>query len=193
MNQQRLPSLTRSLTRIPSRRGVLCGIARAGLALGLSRFPAITEAKKKRGKTRPKKARPNAFGCLEVGDACRNAGQCCSGICEGKKGKRTCRAHGGGTCRPQPGFCLDSTNILLFCNNSTTCVCHRTTADSLYCADTSTLTCAECRKDADCVALGFSPEAACLPVFEGACAGGCESGMVCANPCGYEPPSPETP
>jgi hypothetical protein len=151
-------------------------------------IPAMADAKKKRKrKKRSPKATPNQYGCLEIGDSCKSADQCCSGICDGKKGKRACRAHGAGTCKPQPGVCTNPDPGLGTCNNNNFCYCHRTTANSIYCADQEHTECADCRKDADCVALGYPPGSACIPYSEGICSGACESGMACVVPCGFEP------
>ncbi|MGH2617078.1 MAG: hypothetical protein ACRDJC_17740, partial [Thermomicrobiales bacterium] len=102
MDQHRLTVVTRTLTSLPSRRDVLRGLFGAGLGLAAIRLPNVAAAKKKRRKV--KKARPNAFGCLEVGDPCKTADQCCSGICQGKKPKKgkkdksKCIAHNVGEC-----------------------------------------------------------------------------------------------
>ena len=86
MDQLRLSTLSRSLTAVPSRRDVLRGLVGAGIGLGIGRVPEVAEAKKKRKrKKQDKPHKPNAFGCLDVGDPCRTAGQCCSGICEGNR------------------------------------------------------------------------------------------------------------
>lgn len=172
-----------------SRRSVLA----TGLVLATGRLNAsATEARKKRRhKKRKPKATPNEFGCLEVADPCTSAEQCCSGICEGKKGKRTCRGHDAGTCQPQPGFCMDPNSLLVPCNNTINCVCLRTTADSLYCAGLGPSVCADCQRDADCTALGFPAGSACVPVGIGACTGACPGGMMCAVPCGTVLPEPQ--
>ena len=182
MDQHQFATLTRSLTRTPSRRDVLRGVASAGLALGLTRLPNAAEARKKRRKTKAKSPKPNAFGCLEVGDACKSAARCCSGVCAGKQGKRMCRAHNTGTCK-QDG-------VLTPCNNRTTCGCFRTTAGSDVCAGLfGPSACAVCQRDADCLELGFPSGSAC-----GLSAIPCEGGMMaCYVPCGIEAPAPETP
>ena len=186
MDQHHLAVVTRSLTRVPSRRDVLRGLVGAGLGLAMARFPIVVAAKRKRRKK--KKARPNAFGCLEVGDPCQNADQCCSGICEGKKGTRRCRARGVGTCDQQAlGWCRADT---LKCNNSQDCACIRTTAGSNFCVQLNVPDeeiCADCQRDADCEVLGFPAGSACAPFSVGICAGACESGMACVPPCGYVP------
>lgn len=188
MDQTQFQLLTETLFRLPSRRDILRGLAGVGLGVGALTLSATANAKKHRKrKKRNPKATPNSFGCLEVDDPCKSAEQCCSGVCEGKKGKRTCRAHGAGTCQPQPGVCTNPDPGVGTCNNNSFCYCHRTTANSIYCAGQEHTECADCRKDADCVALGYPPESACIPYSAGICAGACASGMACVVPCGFEP------
>jgi hypothetical protein len=196
MNQHRVPNLSRSLTRIPSRRDVLRGLASAGLGLGLARLPAAAEARKKRKKKnkKPKPPRPNAYGCRSVGVACTTAEQCCSGICEGKK----CRAHGVGTClQKEPGVCNATNPLLLTCNLDGDCGCVRTTAGSNFCSAFFGVPvnqfCADCRRDPDCETLGFPAGSACVPLSQGGCIGTCDSDRACLPPCGYEPPAPDIP
>jgi hypothetical protein len=198
VNQQRFALLIRSLTNVPSRRDVLRGLGAAGLALGLARSFELAEAKKKKRKKRKKrkpKATPNEFGCLEVNDPCTSPEQCCSGVCEGKR----CRAHDTGTCAQDLDveICLAGTiedALKVLCDNSQSCGCYRTTSGSYYCSaflyNEGDTRCADCKTDADCVALGFPPEAACAQVSRGRCAGACPTGMACLVPCGTElPPS----
>jgi hypothetical protein len=165
----------RAMRGVPSRRDVLRSLAGAGLGVGIVRFPDLAAAKKRKRKKKVKKAKPNEYGCLEVGAPCTSEDQCCSGICAGKKGKRTCRAHHTGTCR-QDG-------LLVPCNNRTTCGCLHTTAGSDICSELFVpggSACAACQRDADCEALGFPPGSAC-----GLSAIPCESGtMACYVPCG---------
>lgn len=192
MNQNHSDALTRTLGSMPSRREVLRGLAGVGLGLGWLRPPAIADAKKKRKhKKRKPKAKPNAYGCLEVGDACTNADQCCSGICAGKKGKKRCRAHGTGTCNQElPGLCSNVPTVAP-CNGSASCFCLSTTANSSFCAQLGDRLCADCQKDADCEALGLPPGSACLPTTGILCATDCpETGMACLPPCGTEMPGP---
>ncbi len=129
--------------------------------------------------------------CLDVGQPCAgNDGMCCSGSCEGKKGKRTCRAHDAGTCvQGTPGICTAPDLSLSACNNSSTCACFRTTAGSNFCAELFGQDLSDCagrQRDADCETLGFPPGTACAPVSEGECALLCASGMACLVPCGVE-------
>jgi hypothetical protein len=175
LNDRRFDHVIRSLTG--SRRSFLSGVlAIAGGWRGVSEG----DARKKR-KRKPKKPKPNQYGCLEVGDACKNANQCCSGICEGMK----CRAHDTGTCTQQgPEICSIDPPIALTCNNNASCRCFGTTAGSIVCSAFLPENCADCRKDADCVALGFPPGSACAPFSVGPCAGQCETGTTCLLPCG---------
>jgi hypothetical protein len=194
MNHHRVPTWPRTVTRLPSRRDVLRGLAGAGPGLGIARLPDLVAAKKKhKRKKNEKQPKPNAFGCFNVGAACKTEEQCCSGICEGKKGKRQCRAHGTGTCDQQdPGICEAGSPLLAICNGGE-CLCFRTTGGSKYCADAGFVRthnqCADCQKDADCLALGFPAGSACAPIGgDFACAETCGGGTACVIPCGAKPP-----
>jgi hypothetical protein len=185
------------MSEAPSRRDVLRGLAGAGLGLGMLHVPAVVDAKKKRkrkdkNRKRKPKAKPNQYGCLEVGTPCKSTEQCCSGVCEGKKGKTRCRAHGTGTCdQEMPGLCSEPA-VLAVCNGSDQCACLRSTANSNFCAQIGQVRCIACRKDADCVAQGMPPGSACLPIVGRFCMGECpETGMVCMTPCGTMMPTPE--
>lgn len=157
-----------------------------GLGLGLMQVPLMADAKKKRKKRKPK-ATPNQYGCLEIDAPCKTADQCCAGICEGKKGKKRCRAHDTGTCNQElPGLCSDPPTIAL-CSGSQTCSCLRTTANSNFCAQLGKTRCIACKKDADCIAQGLPAGSACLPTTGILCTSECpETGMVCLPPCGVE-------
>jgi hypothetical protein len=187
MDQQHLTRVTRSLSGMPSRRDVLRGLAAAGLGLGSARLPVATEAKKRKRKKKEKQPKPNAFGCLEVGDACTSEEQCCSGICDGKKGERKCRAHDAGTCKQDAvGVCREGNPLLALCNQDVNCVCFRTTAGSNACAQLiaeNGSQCADCQKDADCLTLGFPTGTVCAPLVVGICDDMCEGTMGCMVPC----------
>jgi hypothetical protein len=188
VDQHRITVLRHALIGMPSRRDILRGLTGVGLGLGFPRLPEPSAAKRK-SKKKKKKSKPNAFGCLSVGAICKNADQCCSGICEGKKGKRKCRAHDTGTCAQDvAGVCQSGTPINTACNNRADCHCFRSTAGSNVCS--TGIACADCQRDADCIALGFPPGTACAPVSTGGCAGSCPTGMACVGPCGDEPPPP---
>lgn len=161
MNQNRFDALTRSLSGFSSRRHVLRSLAGAGLGLGVARLPDAAEAKKKR---KPKQPKPNAFGCLNVGDACKNARQCCSSLCQGKKGKKRCRAHDTGTCSTggQPGTC-GGTDVACLTSLDKEGVCATTTGNAGYCV--AAQFCFTCTTDGECQAAEggvLGPRAACI-------------------------------
>jgi hypothetical protein len=205
MSQNRFHDVTRSMTRLPSRRDLLRGLAGAGLGLGIVPRADLVEARKKRKKRKKKDRKketlpqPNAFGCLEIGDVCNSETDCCSGICAGAEGKQTCQAHGTGNC-PQAhvGICLATADEIpvLKCGNNDLCFCYTTTSGSNFCGTRGPrigekTACADCQKDADCAALGFPAGSACAPVGNGYCSGQCPTGMACIPPCGVELPSPD--
>jgi hypothetical protein len=158
MEQNRFPVAPYSLTRLPSRRDVLRGLVAAGLGLVAARLPEPAGASKKR-----KKPRRNTFGCVDVGGFCRIPGQCCSGICEGKKGKKTCKAHDTGGCAAggRPEIC-GGTNVS--CTSSVyRGACATTTGQAGYCAVNLVLS--PCQTDVECQVVvegGLGPTAACI-------------------------------
>jgi hypothetical protein len=130
-----------------------------------------------------------AAGCRRVGEGCRSAAKCCSGVCRGPKGKKTCRAHGVGTCRPEQDFCLEEDG---FCNGTDECICLTTTGGALFCAAAGGI-CTVCERDRDCLELGFPPGSACVRLSGGRCTDSCTEtgGTICIAPCGIEAPAPE--
>jgi hypothetical protein len=155
MDADRFDTLARALAAPASRRRVLRGLALAGVAAG----PAADAATAKK---RRKKVKRNSFGCVDVGRFCRRAGQCCSGICTGKKGKKTCKGHDAGVgcqaglqeleCSGTDTSCMSATG--------TPGVCATTTGNAGYC-HSSGLPCTTCHKDADCQELCQLATAAC--------------------------------
>ena len=192
MDQNSFGFLTRALVSKPSRREVLRGLVGVGLGPGVLHAPLIADARKKRKrqKARPKVA-PNSYGCLEVDDPCETADECCSGVCEGKKGKQRCQAHDIGTCNQVfPGLCSNPPTIAS-CNDSSTCYCLRTTANSNFCAQLGKTHCTACSKDSDCIAEGMPAGSACISTSGIICQTECpQTGMVCMPPCGVEIPEP---
>jgi hypothetical protein len=177
-----IDDLARQFGKGLPRRGLLAGIAASVVGLA----PAVEARKKHKHKHKPRQAKPNAFGCLSVGNACRSAEQCCSGICERKK----CRLHGAGTCdQKAQDFCAVSEPDVAqtLCDGSQSCVCVRTTAGSHFCGG-PTSACADCQTDSNCEALGFPTGSACAPFTEGRCAGACEHDTACLVPCDPSPP-----
>jgi hypothetical protein len=145
------------LTSLPSRRDLLRGLAGAGLGLETIRLPDLAAARKKRKlkKNKDKKPKPNAFGCFSVGATCKTAAQCCSGICDGKKGKRQCRAHNTDGCTAQFDGCQ---TLVSACHGSG--YCFRTTGNASFCGGLGGI-CMACARDVDCEPT-FGPGAACV-------------------------------
>ncbi len=176
MDYNRLAIMTPSLASVPSRRDILRGLAGAGLGLGVARLPAVVAAKRQR----KKKVKRNAFGCVDVGDLCTRADQCCSGICQGKKGKKRCRAHDTGTC--QTGGTSESCDATgggdVPCTTSLGFpggFCETTTGGASFCAISGD--CFGCTTDADCQKF-CGPRAACIVCPD--CAG--DIATSCVNP-----------
>lgn len=153
MDTERFDRLTRAISTVLSRR-TLAGVL--GLsALGL---PSLAAAKKR--KKKKKKAKKNEFGCVDTGKFCKNNGQCCSGICEGKKDKKKCKPHDQSTCQngQREGFC-GGVDVLCQTAGGQEGVCDTTTGKAGYC--TGGGTCFACAKDADCIAQ-CGAKAACI-------------------------------
>lgn len=182
MEQATRDLVTRTLTRVPSRRDVLRGIAGAGLGLGLLQMQGDAEARKKRKpkkKSSKKKSKPlaiNQFGCVDVGQPCRgDSSLCCSGICDGaapRKGKpdqSQCVPHNTGVCTLDTNTC--DLGVEVPCGpEGRRHVCTLTTGNAGFCADITagtTTHCRVCSKDIDCQAE-FGAGAACV-VLGGAC------------------------
>jgi hypothetical protein len=164
MDFTRFDRWTRALTAATSRRTTLIGLALGGFALA-SRPNSATAGKKS------KKLKRNAFGCVDVGNACRGKdGNCCSGICQGKKPKKgkkdtsRCIPHNVLGCQVEQDQCAGTPAQ---CGSNPMGVCYRTTGNASYCGVMGA--CFECKTDADCEAAGgFGAGAACV---------------VCANEC----------
>jgi hypothetical protein len=168
MDAVRFDTLTRSLTDSPSRRRLLRGLAGVPLGLLLAQIPRAASAKKH--KKRPKL---NAYGCLNVGQACGGSDdRCCSGICEGKKSKQgkkdksKCVAHHAGPCTPERNLCVTGSSLSVCTAGDGSAVCLGTTGNAAFCATTVGISretnCRVCSTDRDCEALGFPPGSACL-------------------------------
>jgi hypothetical protein len=175
MDGNRFDSLTRAVSTLLSRR-TLAGT----LGLRAMTLPGLADAKKHKHKHKKKhKVKFNDFGCVNVGNFCKNNDQCCSGICQGKKGKKKCQAHDQSTCQSGQTIteCGGSTNVT--CTTSSGApdgVCLSTTGQGEFCAGFAT--CFVCAKDADCQAL-CGPQAACIACPACAAAPG-NAGTACA-------------
>ena len=146
----RFDQLTRTLSTFQSRRGLL-----GALGLGAILLPETVAAKKKK----KKKAKFNEFGCVNFGAFCKNSNQCCSGICEGKKGKKTCGAHDASTCQTGQNACDDAEATSCISSTGAGASCDTTTGKAPFC--TANGDCFACKKDADCVPF-CGANAACI-------------------------------
>jgi hypothetical protein len=175
MDLDRIDDLTRVLTRVPSRRGVLVGLASALAAtLPLALGDEAAAKKRRKHKRKTKKSTPNAFGCLNVGQPCRGkSALCCSGVCGGKKPKqggrdqRRCIGHNVGGCTPERNFCFADPIQQSLCNPvGAVSVCFSTTGSAGFCGNVAAFVedenCQLCIKDTDCETAGFPPGSACV-------------------------------
>ncbi len=154
MESFRFDRLTRLVSLHLSRRTLAGAVGLATLAL-----PHRIEAKKNRKKK--KKIKRNAFGCVNVGTFCKNSSQCCSGICQGKKGKKKCQAHDTGSC--QPGHTqLDcgGEDVPCLTNTGLDGLCDTTTGNAAFCSVHKVGPQPPCTRDADCKI--FDPRGACI-------------------------------
>lgn len=182
MDTNRFDALARALNHQQTRRGALGVLAGfSGLGLGAA---AAKKGKKRKPKQKP---RFNQFGCVNVGGFCKNSGQCCSNICRGKKGKRTCRAHntGGSVCEPvELGFCGAGDDVsAVICNNGIG-RCVTTTGNAPYCAgsqpeESCSPDIVPCTKDKECQRF-CGADAACIQCP--ACAEVFGVSTACAGP-----------
>jgi hypothetical protein len=160
MDAKRFDRLARSLIAAPSRRRFLGGfVAMSGLLAPM--LTETVEARKKK-KKRKQKLERNAFGCVDVGNACRgNDTNCCSGHCVGptpKKGKKdssACIAHHVGECPDGADACVVGK---VSCGVDG--VCFRTTGNASFCGGKAA--CEACNSDSECEEAGFGSGAACI-------------------------------
>ncbi len=136
--------LTRTVSTVLSRR-----TAASVLGLGALALPGLADARKKR-KHKKKKITRNAFGCVNVDGFCKNDRQCCSGICQGRKDKKTCKDHDQSTCQAGQNtlVCDGDANVLCTATDGTAGLCHTTTGQGAFCSAISA--CFVCATDADC-------------------------------------------
>lgn len=151
-------ALPPSLAVIPSRRNLLRGLAGLGLGIMAHAEPGSARRRKRKHR-RKKKVTRNQFGCVDVGRACENAGQCCSGVCTGKQGKKTCQAHNQGACQAGQDVCKGPLENNCVTTTGLDGQCAITTGHAGYCGITGV--CAPCRRDTDCDPIS-GPGAACI-------------------------------
>jgi hypothetical protein len=171
--------LTRAIASESSRRRVLLGLAGGIIGIGPDWQAGSVEAKKGKKKRRPPF---NEFGCLNVGVRCRNGGQCCSGLCsgkkpkKGKKRKKRCQGHDATNC---PGGQIEAScggiNQPCATTAGTPGVCNTTTGNAAFCGAGGD--CFPCHRDADCVD-SCGAGAACI-----LCSGKCDEvgGTACSG------------
>lgn len=164
MHPARFDRLARSRPVGASRRSALA-VALGVIGLGAVR-PDDSRAKKK--------AKPNQFGCLNVGQPCGGKdSKCCSGICQGKKPKKgkkdksRCAGHNEGGCSPERNVCTVADPAVSNCNASNeTAVCFVTTGSGVFCGNVAIFSevtnCRVCAHDSDCTGGGFPPGSACV-------------------------------
>ena len=160
MDVQHFDAITKAWGSMPRRR-LLRGLA--GSALGV--LP-VTLGAAQTGATH--------FGCLDVGQHCKDQSQCCSGRCK----RHRCRAHNVGRCTAAKDFCLTGKAT---CGGGS-CFCYPTTGGANFCSQGSGI-CMACSKDAQCAVALNSPSAACVESNHGSCS--CSGGFAtfCALPC----------
>lgn len=151
MDTSRIDHLIRRVSVRLSRRTLAGTLGLAALA-----HPLAIDASKKRKKK--KKIRRNAFGCVNFGGYCKRGGQCCSGICQGKKGRKKCLDRGAGGC--QPGFSTVTCGGEDVPCPSQDGVCTTTTGNAGFCFRTKFAEALNCRRDADCAVV--DPAAVCI-------------------------------
>jgi hypothetical protein len=158
MDTDRIERLSRAVAHALSRRGLLGTVGLAAIAR-----PGPTAAKRKK-----KKLKKNAFGCVDVGKACRGKNaNCCSGICQGtkpKKGRKDtsrCVAHDEGSCLAgqRQGLCGGDADVPCTTSADQIGLCQTTTGNAAYC--TAGGACFPCRRDTDCEPF-CGPGAACV-------------------------------
>jgi hypothetical protein len=152
MDGMHFDSWARTVSSVLSRR-TFGGV----LTLGALALPSLIGAKNKKKR---KKITRNSFGCVNVGKFCKNAGQCCSGICQGKKGEKKCRAHDSGGCTAAQDTCVDPANADCVTSAGGAGICTRTTGNAGFCTPVL-FACIACTHDAECRQY-CGPGAACI-------------------------------
>jgi hypothetical protein len=184
VNAGRFDDLTCMLAALASRRmvgRVLAGLAVAGPLAQLGSVAVAKNDKNGKGGKKDKKHKPkkkpkfNDFDCVDVGSFCTSSRQCCSGICQGKKGKQTCQAHNAGIDKCAAGisdFCADPDGGLIAGTACTTSadeqgLCFTTTGNAPYCAGSEpeascSPTIVPCKKDFGVKTACAGPDDSCL-------------------------------
>ncbi|CAA9581407.1 MAG: hypothetical protein AVDCRST_MAG59-4814 [uncultured Thermomicrobiales bacterium] len=147
MDQDRFDSLARRLAAGATRRDAIQALAVATVGL-VAAVPAGTGA---------------AAACREPGAPCRRGGQCCSGLCQGKKGRERCRrVPGQGICTIRNNVCRTN-DADKSCGGAglDSCGCFVTTAGRSFCALGALSEVVSCERDRDCAGQ-FGAGARCV-------------------------------
>jgi hypothetical protein len=115
MDKNHVVAVPRRVSRVPSRRDVVRGLAALGIGVATTRPPAPVAA--------------THFTCRHVGKRCNGGAQCCSGICK----RHRCRAHDTGICKAGQDSCITSP---VGCGGDSPglCFCLITTGKAAFCA-----------------------------------------------------------
>lgn len=182
MKDDRFDNLIRAM---PFSRRMVIGVVASAMDPGLT-AGEVRKTRKGNERKRDKKSKPNAYGCLNVGKRCTRAGQCCSGVCQGKKGKRRCADHDASVCTVADDYCAAGQAARCGFSN-VNCICVVTTGGAPFCGDFTgppgELHCRSCSHDTECEAE-FGPGAACV-VYGGVCETYCPAtgGTACLPAC----------
>lgn len=135
MDEQRFDALARHLARGTSRRRALGALAVGALGL----FGGMLGE------------RAGAKACLREGKDCKRGSQCCSGRCQGKKGRKKCRrVPFQSICTRRTDSC---TGAVKDCGvGAEFCVCNVTTSGAALCSQGFRCPAQPCRNNPDCVA-----------------------------------------
>jgi hypothetical protein len=128
MDGESFDAVVQRVSVMASRRGVLrAGLGALAMTLGVA------------------EARATHFTCRHVGSRCKQASQCCSGICKRHK----CRAHDTGTCKAGQDACVTGLEV---CGaaSGVICNCFVTTGKASFCG-LNGATPSTCTRDEECV------------------------------------------
>jgi hypothetical protein len=161
MGDQRFDSLARHLASGTSRRRALRALAAGTLGLlgGMLGNRAVAKA------------------CLREGKDCKRGSQCCSGSCQGKKGKQKCRrVPVQSICTIKNSLCPGGAVRTECGTGALSCACLETTQGHAFCALNQNTAQTPCTSNAECDAR-IGQGAACVRVGNGCAA------TVCIMPC----------
>jgi hypothetical protein len=160
--------MTRLFSTSASRRQTIGALVSGVLVVTLPGVTAGT-GRTKQGPVTPNGAILNGFGCLDVGQACKNADECCSGRCRGK-GKKHCKAHDTGGCKAGEGQCSQAA-VPCRTSKGNDGDCATTTGNAGFCQDNGG--CQVCTRDRDCQISTNTRAAACIVCSS------CHEGTAC--------------